>query len=286
MTTLIESIQAVADEAGYTIGASVIGNNDTTTKQLLAIANRVNQEMAHSYLWNKMFKSASITLVAGQSSYNLPNDFSSYHYDTFWNQSSRWRLSGAISEQTYADRKVYGLNPSIYDEFQIRGITDSRLEILPVSDSSTDTIIFEYVSDRTITPKKWASGQSFGNNSYCLYNGNYYTTATGGTAGATPPTHTSGSASDGVLTWTYFDGSYSKFLADSDSTIFNPKTFEQGILERFAEIHGLTTILPRFQEKLADDFARQKVSKTMFAGGEDTLEVYGRSGKIGFGTPL
>lgn len=286
-------MQAVADEAGYTIGSSVVGSTDTTSKQLLAIANRINQDMSHAYLWNKMFKSGSITFVSGQALYALPSDFSQYHYDTFWNQSSRWRLLGQMSEQRYADIEGYGLSPTVYDEYQIRGLADNQLLISPTPGSSGDVIIFEYVSDRTIKPKTWAASTAFGNNSYCFYNGNYYTTTTGGTTGATPPTHTSGSVSDGALTWTYYSGAYNKFLADTDETIFNPKTLEQGMLERFAEIHGLSTIVPRsevklngFEVKLNDDYARQKVGKSLFAGSELRMEVYGRSGRVGFGTPL
>jgi hypothetical protein len=286
LTTLLENVQAVADEAGYTVGSSVVGSTDTTSKQLLAIANRINQEMSHAYLWNKMFKSGTITFVSGQAQYALPADFSQYHYDTWWNQSSRWRLLGAMSEQRYADIQGYGLSPTVYDEFQIRGITDSQLLISPTPGSSGDVIIFEYVSDRTIKPKTWQASTAFGTNSYCSYNGNYYTTTAGGTTGGTPPTHTSGSVSDGALTWTYYGGAYTKFLADTDETIFNPKTLEQGMLERFAEIHGLTTIVPRFEVKLNDDYARQKVGKSLFAGSDLRMEVYGRSGRVGFGTPL
>ena len=71
-TTLLDNVNAVADEAGYTVGSSVVGSNDTTSKQLLAIANRVNQEMSHAYLWNKLFKSGTITYVSGQASMLCP----------------------------------------------------------------------------------------------------------------------------------------------------------------------------------------------------------------------
>lgn len=285
-TTLLDNVNAVADEAGYTVGSTVVGSNDTTSKQLLAIANRVNEEMSHAYLWNKLFKSGTITYVSGQATYALPADFSMYHYDTWWNQSNRWRLLGPMTPQRYADTQGYGLNPTIYDQFMVRGITDNQLLIEPTPDSSGDVIIFEYLADRPIKPKTWAASEAFGNNSYCSYNGNYYTTTTGGTTGATPPTHTSGSVSDGSLTWTYYDGAYNKFLADTDETVLNPKTLEQGMLERFAEIHGLSTIQPRFLALLHDDYARQKVGKSLFAGNDFRMEVYGRSGKVGFGTPL
>lgn len=52
--------------------------------------------------------------------------------------------------------------------------------------------------------KFWWSGLSYTANSYChTQYGKIYYTAAGGTAGATVPTHTNGSASDGAVTWVY-----------------------------------------------------------------------------------
>lgn len=49
----------------------------------------------------------------------------------------------------------------------------------------------------------WASSTSFASGAYCIYGLNLYQTTAGGTTGATPPTHTSGSVSDGAVTWAY-----------------------------------------------------------------------------------
>lgn len=54
----------------------------------------------------------------------------------------------------------------------------------------------------------WAAGQTVLSATairprFRINGGNLYKTEAGGTTGATPPTHTSGSASDGVLTWIY-----------------------------------------------------------------------------------
>jgi len=49
----------------------------------------------------------------------------------------------------------------------------------------------------------WAGTTAFAAGAYCYYGLNIYYTSAGGTTGGTPPTHTSGSASDGAVTWTY-----------------------------------------------------------------------------------
>lgn len=279
-------IQNVANEAGYTVSPNIVTATDTTTKQLLAIAQRINREMFEQYPWTKCYASGSITLVAGQAQYALPAAFSYYQYDTFWNQSNRWRVLGPMTAQEYADIRGFGLNPTIYQQFQIRGISNDQLLIYPTPGASEDgsVIIFEYIADRSVKPKTWVTSTSFAPESYCFYNGNYYQTTAGGTTGATPPTHTSGSVSDGSVTWTYYSGAYDKFLADTDTSIFNEKVLEQGVLERFAEIHGLDSVRPKYQLQLHEEWSRDMPAKIQFAGTMRRNQIYARNGVASFGT--
>lgn len=284
--TIATVITNVANEAGYTVESNILTSTETTTKQLSAIANRINREIFEAYPWPKCYASGSITLVAGTATYDLPAAFSWYHYETFWNSSTRWRILGPMSEQDYADIRGFQLNPTIYQRFQIRGISNSQLLISPTpgSNYNNDIVIFEYIADRSVRPKQWATNTIFAANSYCFNNGNYYITTSGGTTGATVPTHTSGSASDGGVTWDYYNGPYNTFLADTDVSIFNEKLLEQGILERFAEIHGLETIKPRFDIQLHEEFSRDQVGKVIFAGGTTRPNMFARDGVAVFGT--
>jgi hypothetical protein len=284
--SLATVVANVANEAGYTVESNIIGSTETTTKQLLAITNRINREMADQYPWPKMYASGSITLVGGQATYQLPAAFSYAQYESFWNSSTRWRILGPMSEQEYAEIRGFGLNTTVYQRFQIRGITNSELLISPTpgANNNGNIIIFEYIADRCVKPQTWASGVLYAANTYTFYNGNYYTTTAGGTTGNTAPTHTSGSASDGGVTWTYYSGPYLDFLADTDVSIFSEKTLELGVLERFAEIHGLTGIQPRYALQLNEDYSRQQVSKVIYAGGNTRAELFARNGTAVFGT--
>jgi len=279
-------IQNVANEAGYTVESNVLASTEVTTKQLLAIANRINRDIFEAYPWPKCYASGSVTLVSGQASYQLPAAFSYYHYDTFWNQNTRWRVLGPMTEQEYAEFLGFGLNTTVYQRFQIRGITNSELLISPTPGAQYDanTIIFEYIADRSVRPVTWTTATAFGANAYCFYNGNYYQTTAGGTTGATAPTHTSGSVSDGGVTWTYYNGPYNQFLANTDQSIFQEKLLEQGILERFAEIHGLDSIRPRFDMQLNEEFSRDKNGKVLYAGGHMRDPMFARNGVAVFGT--
>lgn len=284
--TLKTAVTNVANEAGYVVDSNIVTSTDMTTKQLLAIASRVNNDMADAYPWPQMYASGSITMVSGQATYPLPAAFSWYHYETFWNSSTRWRILGPMSPQEYAELRGYGLNVTVYQRFQIRGITNNELMISPTpsAQNNGNIIIFEYIAGRSVRPAQWASGTSFAANSYTFYNGNYYTTTLGGVSGSTTPVHTTGSITDGGVVWTYFNGAYNEFLADTDVTIFNEKTLEQGILERFGEIHGIDTVKPRFLTKLNEDYSKRQHSKIIYAGGHTRAELFARNGTAVFGT--
>jgi hypothetical protein len=191
-----------------------------------------------------------------------------------------------MSPQEYAEIRGYGLNTTVYQRFQVRGLSNNELLISPTPTASQNgnIIIFEYIADRCVRPATWVTGTVYAAGAYTFYNGNYYQTTAGGTSGANVPVHTSGSVSDGGVTWTYYSGAYSDFLADSDETIFNQKTLEQGMLERFAEIHGLDTVQPRFVTQMNEDYSRQQVSKIIYAGGHTRAELFARAGTAVFGT--
>jgi hypothetical protein len=274
----------VANECGYTIESAIIGSNETTTKQLLTMAQRINREIFEAYPWPKCYASGAITTVAGQATYALPAAFSRYQYDTFWNQSTRWRILGPISEQEYAEMVGFGLTATIYTRFQIRGINNTELLLTPAPGSSGEILVFEYIADRSVRPATWAASTYYAPNAYTFYNGNYYQTAAGGTSGATPPTHTSGSASDGGVTWDYYNGPYQSFLADTDESFFSDALVEQGVKELFAQIHGLSTIVPKFQQDLHEEYSRVAVGRVVYAGGFVRDDIFARSGTAVFGT--
>lgn len=281
--SLLSVVTNVANESGYTVDSTVITSTETTTKQIRTMVQRVNREMGEKYAWPILFASGSFTTVAGQASYSLPAAFSFYHYNTFWNQSTRWRVLGPMTEQEYADIIGYGLTTTVYQRFQIRGLNNSQIFISPTPDVNGQIIIFEYIAERYARPATWVTGTIYAAGAYTFYNGNYYSTVAGGTSGATPPTHTTGSASDGGVTWDYYSGTYPEFLADTDLSVFTEKTLEQGVMERFGEIHGLT-VVPRFDVQLNEDFSKMNPGRVLYAGGFPQKQIYARDGVATFGT--
>lgn len=64
---------------------------------------------------------------------------------------------------------------------------------------------------------------------YSARQGKIYQTAAGGTSGATPPTHTSGDASDGAVTWTFVDYAYGAPIGLQGTAIYDTTPDGQGV---------------------------------------------------------
>jgi hypothetical protein len=279
--SLLEAVTSVAQRAGYTVDTAIVGSVDQTTVQLRAMANDIIKRMAYAYEWPHLFKSGSIT-GTGASTYALPADFSTYHFDSFWNQSTHWRIFGPLSESDYATIQGYGLVAYPYGQMQLRGITDSEFYVYPALPSG-EIAVFEYLAARYVRPKTWVTATAFAAGSYCFYNGNYYSTTAGGTTGATAPTWTTGTQSDGGISWTYYAGKYESFLADTDEPLISQLVLEQGLLETFAAQHGIPCEIS-YENDLAEAYARKVPGSMIYAGdqGSGILQM-ARGGVVSFG---
>lgn len=257
--SLLSIVTTVGAEAAYDVDSVVVQSTQTTTKQLYSMANRVVQETAEAYLWAKLNKTASFSLVDGQATYALPADFSHYHHDTFWNNSTGWRIYGAINPLDYAEIVHSGLNIHPFGQFTVRGMTDKEITILPTPTSANagQIIYFEYTSARYVRPRTWVEGNTIATSEYCFYKGNYYISTNSGTTGTNPPTHTSGTASDDNIDWLYYRGEYKSFLKDTDEPLFNERVISQGVYQRFCETKGLEHE-KRWASQVDEEYGRPK----------------------------
>lgn len=287
MATLLEHITNVANKAGYQVDTVAIGSTDVTTIQLVAWAQDISREMARKYEWPKLWKSYTFTVAVGQSTYPLPGDFSHYHHDTFWNQSSAYRIFGPMSPQDYAAYKGSNFNPP-RGRFTIQGVTDNEFRLYPATFMEGDTLIYEYQSARSVRPVKWAdmptitSGLQVDGKYYCFNNGNYYYTTGTGTKGATAPTHTTGSVSDGSLTWVYYDGTYERFLFDTDEPVLPEIPFERGIFEAFAGLKGLE-FEQQFNKMVDEYYALAYSGRVVMMDRPSARKMSAFNGKVAFG---
>lgn len=240
--TLLSTIQDVALELGTGVPSAVVtATTDGNAQQLLALTNRAGRELRIFYRWPQLVREYTFTLSSGQASYAIPADFESFAYSTFWDRDNSWEMIGPISASDWQFLKSGVTTAGTRRRWRFTGLTDRQFIIDPTPSASDVgvTLVFEYYSKNWIRPRTWVASTAFAAGSYCFYNGNYYSTTAGGTTGATPPTHTTGSASDGVVTWVYYSGAYEKATADTDVFNINADAIELDVKWRYRQARGL-----------------------------------------------
>lgn len=183
----------------------------------------------------------AISATFGQGSYSLPADFDRPINQTHWDQTNRWPLVGPDNPIDWAwmTQGIISLMP--YRHFRVMGNDTTQFFVWPVPMSSENGQIlsFEYISNAIALPAAWATGITYAANATASYGGRRYTTAGGGTSGATPPIVTRGSQSDGTVTWTYADNGYTQFVADTDLCVLPQKIMELGVQWRWKRASSL-----------------------------------------------
>lgn len=284
---LTDLISNVGNKCGYKVTTNVISSTDTTTKQLLALLQSLNEELMEGYDWPQLMRSGSITLATGQSQYSVPSDFSHHHYDTFWDQTQRWPLYGQLTNQEYADINGYGLDPAATTNFLITGIVDKKIEISPPPTSSENgkVVYFLYQSARYVKPITWAQGNVTTSGDYTIYNNRYYIAQNSGTNSSTPPTHTTGTVSDGTINWLYTDNPYTTFLKDTDSPVMKQRIVEKGLEEAFSGKHALEDD-GSFDSKVLEEYRRLKPGSSIATSRDLSSYMFGGNGRMYIGTRL
>lgn len=238
---LLDMMQNVCNELGLSQPTAVIGTSDVTLRQLVALAHRAIRDARSRVMWPKLMREYTFTLVASQANYAFPADYDRQVFRTNWNRDRKWELYGPITPQEWQYRKSGIVSSTPWQRFRISGWQDNQFYIQPTPTASEagQTIAFEYLNTTAIAPKMWTTATTFVAGSYCSYNGNIYKTTLGGVTGATPPTHTSSSASDGAVSWTYQTAGYTTYLADTDYCLIDEFVIGLSIQWRWMQQKGL-----------------------------------------------
>ena len=147
--SLLTMIQTAANIVGVQQPVSAIGSTDTTTLQMLALANQEGRELAEKS-WPLLWRNATITTVADQQEYALPADFNWQLVDTFWNAATRLPVWGPQTPQTKQaiEYGLIGQQPVATRYWIWRGASsnDAKVYIQPTPPDNGDTLAYMYVS--------------------------------------------------------------------------------------------------------------------------------------------
>ena len=261
--TILASAQNVAALIKISSPSALVGSSNDDLVFLKALFEKVAQDLRDDYPWPELQKEYTFTLATSTSAYSLPGDFHRLHNETLWNRSQHWPLLGPLTPMEWQQVKSGNISSFPRQRFRIKGWSSTQFVIDPTPTSSENgqTIAFEYISRSCIRPKTWTTATSFAAGTYCSYEGNIYYTSAGGTTGGSAPVHTSGTASDGTVSWVYQTGSFDSIVKDTDEFILDPQIIEAGVIWQYKREKGLE------YEELKEEWLQSlEISKTRLQG--------------------
>ena len=142
MTTALELAQTAAVEMGLAAPASIYATSELIPQQLGALLNLTGEMLVKRRVWRRLFREASVTAVAGQGSYPLPDDFARPITQTEWDRVNRWPLIGNETPQQWQWLKSGILSTGPRERFRLVG---NSLELWPVPGEGIPTpLTFSY----------------------------------------------------------------------------------------------------------------------------------------------
>lgn len=218
----------------------LIGSSNIDAKKLLEALVMVAKTRARQYEWPQLIKTCTLTMVSGTSTYSVPEDFLAVINDTHWDVNGSRPLEGPLSSSEWA-RLTYGItNSGPYIKYRIAGRTNKRFQVSPTPAANGATIAFFYRSSTWVVPRDWVTATTYVAGNYVSnVSGDIYYAATSGTSGATEPTHTTGTSSDGGVQWTYYTGAYERPMFDTDVSLLDETLLTDDVVWGFRKLNGL-----------------------------------------------
>lgn len=238
MVTLLSLAKQCAPRIGIPQPSSVVGNVDTNVMLLQMMIEQTAQDLTNEFEWPELQREWLFTLVANQPQYVVPDDFDRFQSQTFWNRTQRWPLIGPLDAVSWQAYQSGLLSTTPRQRFRIRvygNYAAIYLNGTPGTSENGQTCVFEYITRRSLRPRTWEPSAAWGSAQYCSYLGNFYDrgSTAPATTGTTPPTHTSGTVSDGSINWTFAQIPYDTFTHDTDEISLNPQMLRDGAVWRF-----------------------------------------------------
>lgn len=269
--TLLTIAQNVLGELDLGVPSAAYTSTDATVKQLLRLINRSGQLIAKVTGWEALNREYTFSTVAGTDSYDLPSDFDRLVPSSEFNRGDTRPLIGPMSAQDWQYEKSGAASLITGKAFRVKG---GRFYVTPTP-TAAQTFAFEYITNRWCTAQQWVTGTAYTAGASVSNRFNRYTAAGSGTSGATAPTHTSGSASDGGISWTFQDAGYTAFAADTDIAKLPEYLIELEALWRFMRVKGMSYDEERntAEKEIAKYAGREAGRDIIVMGGNEDVAV-------------
>ena len=248
-STILSIIQQFCQRVNIPAPIAVVAATSPAERQYLSLLKYIGDNLRNRpFMWPQLKRGYVFTTSTGVSNYQLPGDFYRILDSTQWDVTNQWPLIGPISDFNSSLRKYAVVSLQTRKAYQIVGPTQylynvspyaqrsqGWFQISPAATNSTDQLFLGYMSASWVWPKSWVTATSYPAGTIIAGNGYMYRTAAGGVSGATRPSHSTGTATDGTVSWTVFSEFYAcdpsnTSLADTDLCLFDEDILIDGLV--------------------------------------------------------
>ena len=210
-----DTAQNIVSDAAVQLGLGavpdVFGSTDANVVQLRSLLRSVGRDLRRARQWTHLAKAWAFSTTLNVGRYSMPPDYGRFIPNTAWNRTNRLPVPGPLTPQEFQALKARLVGVVYNILFRV---LQGQFQAFPDTTTPASYVIaFEYISNYWVTPQiqststQWVTNTIYAASAYVFNAGYLYQTSAGGTSGATAPTHTSGTVSDGAVSWTFI-GTY------------------------------------------------------------------------------
>lgn len=248
MSTIKEIIQQFCYRINQPAPTAFVGVASAAEQQYLSIFKHIGDSLRNQpYQWPQLKRGYSFNTKEGERRYQLPGDFYRILESNQWDTTNKWPLRGPISDYNFNLREFAIVSLQTRKAFRLIGPLNylystapyskrSRgwFEIDPAGQNDTDELFLGYLSCNWIIPKDWEASTDYTTGDIRSGDGYVYRVTEDGTSGTTRPNWSTGSDTDGDLTWSIYNEEYgvtssNTNLSDDDICLFDDDLMIEGM---------------------------------------------------------
>lgn len=257
MATVLSIIKQFCYRINVPAPTAVVSSTSPAEQQYLSIFRYIGDYLRNMpVLWPQLKRGYTFTTTTDERRYELPGDFYKLLESTQWDVTNNWPMRGPISDYNYSIREFAIVSLQTRKAYRLIGPTNylfstspysqrsqGSFQIDPAGQNNTDQLFLGYISCNYVWPRDWVTNTVYSAGDIRAGNGYVYRTALGGTSGANRPDWSTGSDSDGTVTWTVYTEPYlaspdNAALNDSDICLFDEDIMIDGMVWRYNQAKG------------------------------------------------
>jgi len=264
--TVKQVLDEFCDRINQPRESSYVGASTPAARQYVSLFKYIGSQLLDEPNgWWQLKRIYTFTTSTGVSNYQLPGNFLRLLTGTQWGVTNQIPLAGPLTNarlafQTYgvniatpfAGWQVNGNQGYIFNTSPYTQRSSGYFQISPAGQDDTTQLAIAYTAGDYVWPANWVAGTTYAAGAIVTGVNNIYFTAAGGVAGATRPDWTSGSDSDGTVTWTVYNEPY-PVTADTDFVLLDAELFIEGIRHAWFEAKQQFEMAERLRNKWEND---------------------------------